>query len=222
VKIAPVVNPVCTDAQIVGYVTQCLDPSLPDATACTAWKAVPENKACIDACPVVSNVAASPVTGNPPPTPAGPWGPLVRISNPGAIDFWNLGGCVATADPSPAGQSCGDALNAQLECEYTACAASCPIPLNPPDASLTVAAQSAFIECVFAADSTVCSTYVAAVEQCVAALPSSAPELFCVDAQLLSGDPSTFDPAAEKLLTTQCGGASGPDGGPDASDAGTD
>ena len=200
VKIAPAVDAACTDAQIVGLVTQCFDPSLPDNTACTAWRADPSNLACLNSCPIVSNIAASPTTGNPPPPPVGPWGPLVKITNPGILEFIDLGTCVATADPSPTGQVCADALNSQLECEYFACAGNCPIPSDTSDASALVSAEEAYRSCTLAADTGPCASYVSAVTTCVSALPANAPELFCVDGTLLSGDPTTFDPAAEKIL----------------------
>ena len=111
--ITPVVNQACTDAQVAGYVTECLDPSLPDATACTAWKAVPENAACIASCPVVTDIGSS------------SWGPLVRVANPGTLQYYDLGTCVALMDPSPAGQACAAAIETQLQCEYAACATTC-------------------------------------------------------------------------------------------------
>ena len=218
VKITPLVNHVCTDAQITGLVTQCFDPSLPDNTACQAWKAVPENEACLTSCPIATNIAPMPATTNPPPTPMSPWGPLVKIENPGSLELFDLGTCVAMADPSPAGQSCGDALNAQLECEYYACAANCPIPTDTSDAGALRSAEYAYQNCTYAADSGPCASYVKAAIDCVAALPANAPELFCVDGTLLSGDPALFDPAAEKLLGAQCGGATPTDAG--TSDAG--
>jgi hypothetical protein len=217
VKIVPLVNPVCTDAQIVGLVTQCFDPSLPDDTACTAWKAIPENQGCLDNCPVASSIAPTPVMGNPPPTPVSPWGPLVKIMNPGKLEFWDLGTCVALADPSPAGQSCADALNAELECEYYACAGNCSIPLNP-DAGALLPAEEAYQNCTLSADRGPCVTYVNAVTTCVSSLPANAPEMFCIDGSLLSGDPTSFDPAAEKIIGAQCGGAL--DDVSDASDSG--
>ncbi len=209
VKITPVVNPICTDAQIAGMVSQCFDPSLPDKTACTAWKAIPENANCLGSCPVASDIAAS------------SWGPLVKITTPGTIEFWNFGGCVATMDPSPAAQACGDALDAQLECEAYACATNCPIPTTQTaDAGAIISAEEAFINCTYAADSGPCASWVKAVTDCVAALPATSPARFCVDGTLLSGDPTSFDPAAEKLFGAQCGGAPPSDAG--TSDGSTD
>jgi hypothetical protein len=220
VKIAPAVNPVCSPSQIIGLVTQCFDPSLPDNTACTAWRADPSNAACFTSCPVVSNIAPTPVTGNPPPTPVGPWGPLLKITNPGVLEFFDLGTCVATADPSPAGQACADAIEAQFQCEYFACAGNCPIPTDTTDPSALVAAEEAYESCTSASESGPCASYVNAVTTCVAALPANAPEMFCVDGTMLSGDPASFDPAAEKLFTAQCGGAPESDAG--VTDASTD
>ncbi len=217
VKIAPVVSPACTDDQIVGLVTQCFDPSLPDNTACTTWRADPNNLACLDSCPIVSNIAASPTTGNPPPPAVGPWGPLVKITNPGVLEFFDFGTCVATADPSPAGQACAEALNAELQCEYFACAGNCPVPSDTSDAGALISAEEAYRSCTLAADTGPCASYVGTVTTCVSALPANAPELYCVDGTLLSGDPTTFDPAAEKLFRGQCGGAVS-DAGADATD----
>ena len=214
VKIAPLVNPVCTDDQINGLVTQCYDPSLPDSSACDAWKAVPDNQSCLTSCPVSTPIAPGAISGNPPPTPAGPWGPLVKLENPGKIQFFDLGTCVALMDPSAAGQACADAINTELECEYYACAANCPIPTSATaDPSTIIAAKEAYIYCTYAADSGPCASYVKPVADCVAALPPEAPELFCVDGTLMSGDPSSFNPAAAKLLGAQCGGAPPSDAG---------
>jgi hypothetical protein len=209
VEIEPLVNPVCTDEQITGLVTQCYDPSLLDNSACLAWKAVPENQTCLTSCPISTPIASGPVTGNPPPPPVGPWGPIVKIENPGRIGFFDLGACLALMDPTPAAQACADALNTQLECEYYACAGNCSIPTTETaDAGAIYDAQSAYIYCTYAADTGPCASYVEAVTDCVAALPADGPGLFCVDGTLMSGDPGSFNPAAEKLLGAQCGGAS--------------
>ncbi len=205
VKITPLVNPVCTDAQITSLVTQCFDPSLPDNTACTAWKAIPENSSCLTGCPIASDITSS------------SWGPLVKITNPGTIEFWDYGSCVALMDPSPAGQACADAIDAQLECESYACTTNCPIPTTATDDAGTIRNdQRAYIDCTYAADSGPCASYVKAVTDCVAALPANAPERFCIDGTLLSRDPTSFNPAAEKLFGAQCGGAPPPDGGTDS------
>ena len=197
-KITPLVNPVCTNAQVVGLVTQCFDPSLPDRTACTAWKADPNNEACLTTCPVATDIGAS------------SWGPLVKTSNPGVIEFFDLGACVALMDPSPAGQACATALEGEMQCEHAACAPSCPLP-----ATTTQAAIDAYQNCMFAADSSECASYVATAAKCASTIAPGA--LFCVDGSLQSGDPTSFDSAAEKLLTAQCGGADG--GSPFISDA---
>lgn len=199
--ITPVVNPVCTDAQIQGVVTSCYDPSLPDNTACTAWKAIPANQACLDACPFVSDVTAT------------SWGPLVRIRNPGTFELFDIGACIAMADPSAKGLACADALNAQLECEAFACTGGCPIPTadSGADSGAIQNAEIAFQSCTFAADSGPCAAYVTAVNECVPTVAAAA--TFCVDGTLLSGDPMTFDPAIEKLFGAQCGGAPTPEGG---------
>ena len=214
-SVTPLVNPVCTNAQITGLVTQCFDPSLPDNTACAAWKADPANEACITTCPTATDVSAM------------SWGPLVRISNPGVIEFFDLGACVALFDPSPAGQACATALFGELQCEHAACSSSCPIPAADAgvDASTLQSTEIAYQDCTFAADSTVCASYVDAAAQCASTIAPGA--LFCVNGSLESGDPSSFDPAAEKLLGAQCGGAPDDGGsvfGSDASppDAGTD
>jgi hypothetical protein len=222
VKITPVVNPVCTTSQVVGLVTQCFDPSLPDDTACNAWKADPANETCLTSCPVASPVAPMPVTSNPPPTPAGPWGPLVKILNPGELEFWNLGACVSVTDPSTAGQACADALNAELQCEYYTCAANCPVPTDTDAGATIIAAEEAYRSCSLAADTGPCASWVNAVTTCVSEPPDAAPESFCIDGTLLSGDPTSFDPAAEQFIGAQCGGAPESDAGTvaDASDSG--
>lgn len=200
--ITPVVNHACTDAQITGYVTQCLDPSLPDATACLAWKAVPENAACLASCPVVSDVGAT------------SWGPYVRAGSPGTLNFTDIGACVALMDPSSTGQACAAALETLLQCEVAACAGSCPIEAadSGADAGAIYDEKVALIYCTYAADSAECATQVKAVTDCVPNVAASA--RFCVDGTLSSGDPKSANPAHEKIIGAQCGGA--------PSDAGTD
>lgn len=203
VKITPLALHACTDAQIQGVVSQCFDPSLPDNTACKTWRADPANQACLDSCIVTS-------------IDAGAWGPLVKVTNPGVLEFYDLGACVATFDPSPAGQACADALNAEFQCEQFACAGNCPIPADAGAADL-VPAEIAFQNCTLAAGSGPCASYLKAVTDCVGTIPASSPQKLCVDGTLLSGDPTSYDPAAEKFFGAQCGGA---DAG--ASDAGLD
>lgn len=200
--ITPVVNHTCTDAQVTGYVTQCLDPSLPDNTACLAWKAVPENAACIAACPVVTDIGAT------------SWGPFVRVGSPGTLTFHDLGACVALMDPSQAGQACAAAIETQLQCEVAACAAVCSIetPDSGADAGAIYNDELAFVYCTYAADSAECASQVKAVTDCAPNVAASA--RFCVDGTLSSGDPSSANPAHLKLIGAQCGGA--------PSDAGTD
>jgi hypothetical protein len=200
--ITPVVNHACTDAQVTGYVTQCLDPSLPDNTACLAWKAVPQNAACIAACPVVSDFSAS------------SWGPFVRVGSPGTLTFYDTGTCVALMDPSSSGQACAAALETQLQCEVAACTAPCPIEAadSGADAGAIYNDLLAFVYCTYAADSAECATQVKAVTDCAPTVAQNA--RFCVDGTLRSGDPKSAIPALEKFIGAQCGGA--------PSDAGTD
>jgi hypothetical protein len=219
VMVAPVMNPVCTAAEVAGLVTQCFDPVTATTAGCAAWRAVAENMACLADCPVTSSYAAAPAVHNPPPPPKGPWGPLVRITSESSITFLNLGGCVAAADPSSAAQSCANALNAQFECEYYACAANCPIPVTA-DASVTEDADGAFENCMLAADSGPCRAYANAADACTGALRATSPAEFCLDGSLLSADSASFDPSFEKLIGDQCGGKTSPEGG--SSDAPTD
>jgi hypothetical protein len=212
-KVAPVKNPACTAAQVTGMVTQCFDPFTGTGSACSTWRADAANEACLAGCPVISMFAAAPALSNPPPPPKGPWGPLVEIVSDASIVFLNLGGCVAASDPSPAAQSCADAMNAQLECEYYVCAGNCPIPTSV-DASTVQAAEGAFQNCTLAADSGPCMAYANAANACIAKLPAGGPAEFCLDGSLLSGDSVTFDPAFEKLVGDQCGGKPAPDAGP--------
>jgi hypothetical protein len=214
VKVAPVKNAVCTTAQVTGMVTQCFDPMTgTSSAACATWKAVAENQECMESCPVMSDYAKTAATTNPPPPPAGPWGPLIEVVSQSSILLLNLGGCVAAADPSAAAQSCADAMNAQLECEYYVCAANCPIPTTD-DAMVAIDAEEAYQNCTLAADSGPCLGYANAANACIADLPGTTPAEFCLDASLLSGDPVTFDPAFEKLIGNQCGGKAATDAGP--------
>jgi hypothetical protein len=217
VTVAPVKNPVCTTAQIAGLVTQCFDPITSTGSGCDTWTAVPENNDCLTGCPVISEIASTPALRSPPPAPAGPWGPLVEVVSQNSMVFLNIGGCVAAADPSAAGQGCASAINAQFECEYYVCAGNCPVP-DSPDAKVVDGAENAFQGCIEAADSGPCSTYVQAANTCIAALPTSSPEEFCLDGSLMSGDPASFDPAFEQLIGEMCGGKPAPDAG--AIDAG--
>ncbi|HEY2368856.1 MAG TPA: hypothetical protein VGH87_20815 [Polyangiaceae bacterium] len=200
--ITPVVNHVCTDAQVTGYVTQCLDPSLPDDTACLAWKAVAENAACVAACPVVTDVSAT------------SWGSFVRVGSPGTLTFNDLGACVALMDPSQVGQACAAAIDAQLQCENAACVTQCAIetPDSGADAAAIYNDELALVYCTYAADSAECASQVKAVTDCAPNVAASA--RFCVDGTLSSGDPATANPAHEQLIGAQCGGA--------PADAGTD
>jgi hypothetical protein len=213
VKVAAVKNPVCTAAQVTGIVTQCFDPDTGTSTACAAWKAVAENQACMESCPVISDYAKTAATSSPPPPPAGPWGPLIEVVSLSSIQLLNLGGCVAASDPSAAAQACADSMNAQLECEYYVCAGNCPIPTTD-DAMVFVGAEEAYQNCALAADSGPCLGYANEANACIGALPSTTPAEFCLDASLLSGDPVTFDPAFEKLIGNQCGGKAETDAGP--------
>jgi hypothetical protein len=213
VAISPAKRAVCTAGQIADLTTDCYAPGATSA-ACAAWHGDVANMMCFDACPVVSTFAASPALKNPPPSPSGPWGPLVSIVTSSSITFVNLGGCLAAADPSSAAQDCAQAINAQFECEYYACAANCPIP-SEADASTTEDALGAFQNCMLSADSGPCASYASAADACEAKIPASSPGEFCLNGSLLSANPVSFNPAFEQLVGDQCGGKPSSDGGPD-------
>ena len=173
-----------------------------------------ENHACLDGCPVISAIASAPALQNPPPAPTGPWGPLVEVVSHGSMTFVNIGGCVAAADPSAAGQACAGAINAQLECEYYVCAANCPIP-ETADASATNGAEQAFENGMPPPTPVRARRTPRPRMPAFPALPADAPEQYCLDGSLLSQDSVSFDPAFEELIGDMCGGKPRPDGGPE-------
>src|SRR5215472_19049032 len=102
---------VCSDAQLTNLLADCFQSNSTRAT-CSVWLDDPNNLPCF-------NCWRGPVT-----SPM--WAPFVYANSPGETDYINIGGCVALADPSAL--SCGQAIQAELECELAGCLTACPVP----------------------------------------------------------------------------------------------
>ena len=93
-----------------------------------------------------------------------------------AYPFVNVGGCIMATDSSAAGQACGTAYQAAIECELAACPATvCPVAVNQTTGQADAAEVAALIGtfdattgliksngCIEWADTTVCASYVSA------------------------------------------------------------
>jgi hypothetical protein len=73
----------------------------------------------------------------------------------------NLAGCIQREDPTDAGYTCAEAVQAAWECADFACRSTCPVTDDP--------SRSAYVACVGAASAGVCSSYVNAANACIAA-----------------------------------------------------
>ncbi len=201
----------CSDAQLTSLVASCFTKTSSFAM-CNAWLHDPNNQTCF-------GCWQGPVS-------AAMWAPFVYARTPGETDYVNIGGCVALADPAQL--ACGQAIQAEFECEMQACLNACPIPAEPSpsadggeggapdagtfDAAVVEGAVQNLYACFNYVDQTGCSRYVQAVAACAPALEDAGPAAFCFVA---NNDTN----ALKQLFTLACGGAPA-DGGPppDAAD----
>ena len=71
-----------------------------------------------------------------------------------------LGGCVALVDNDLGGTGCAGKVEAAQQCEWAACTGGCPIDIDDP--TLRAKSAAAFADCVAAAKTGACATYVSA------------------------------------------------------------
>jgi hypothetical protein len=112
--------------------------------ACNAWRAEGIADACI-AC--LLSPAASRV-----------WAPI--ITTLGNVELFNIGGCIALADPTQL--ACAQAVQAAFECEMAACFSLCALP----DSGQPVATLGALDGCFQAAASAGCAAYATSAQAC--------------------------------------------------------
>jgi hypothetical protein len=191
VSVPPLINKVCSSTQIGSFVQACLGT---DLSTCASWTQDPANDTCFHHC-IVSPYSSTPaVPGMTPPPPMAAWGPIIDTQNPGDATWFNVGGCIALADPTQA--SCGQDLGQRFQCEYAACTANCPIPTQGSQEQWTYDYQS----CVQSADYGPCQTYAAKVStSCTLSSPDAGPAAFCYE--VASGNTA----ALTQLITQQCG-----------------
>jgi hypothetical protein len=163
------------------------------STDCNKWVDATKNASCV-ACTLGPLTSVT-------------WAPILYADD-GAELFYNVGGCIALADPSKL--TCAEAFEYGTECALAACQAACPVPTGP---------DNAFSRCVGQADGDggACETYASKVATCTAALApdaSTSPASFCLE--LDSTDPDYL----LRYLTLACGYAASDDAGPPA-DAGS-
>ncbi len=229
VTITAMNNPVCTHDQIVKAVAECFNNATATNATCTAYLAVPANKTCLLSCMIspylTKNGKGAAFSGNPVPPANGPWGSLIEVANPGVVgDFFNIGGCIQLADPAQA--DCGAKVNAQFQCEVSACGGNCPVPSvqgtpNAQQQAAITAAQNAFQSCVTAADAATCKPFADASTTCLNTFPDGGGAAsLCLNGDLGSNDPTISDAAFIKLADLFCGGADG--GTTPPSDSGAD
>jgi len=142
----------CSPTQLSSIVDGCFAPGNSTA-ACDAAQTSPDDASCVS-CVYTQATSTE-------------WGPILLVTPPGAASNLlvlppNFGTCVAAADPSPAGQACGLALEKLLECEIAACVTRCYVKdVNdiPGREALfgTIVGGNLEGGCFQAADTTVCS-----------------------------------------------------------------
>jgi hypothetical protein len=190
-SVTALVNKVCTSTQIAQFVQVCLGT---DMSSCAAWTQDPANDKCFHDC-IVSPYSATPTTpGMTPAPPMAAWGPIIDTENPGATTWFNVSGCIALADPTKS--KCALDLSQRFQCEYAACASSCPVPPDDPEGQWVFDYQN----CTTNADYSACQTYTASVSNdCTMSTPDGGPAAFCY--AVASGDAG----ALTELITQQCG-----------------
>ena len=207
VGIHPLILPVCSDAQIQAFTQACLGPG-PFPASCTSLLADSAFQACRTC--LVTAYSLTPVTPgvNPVPPAWNTWGPLVSVSDKlqGVVDLGTAGVCVALADPTLA--SCGQSLNALLQCQVTACAANCALPRGGESPDKQLAERDAFLNCMGIALTSGCA---ALATSCVEKVDASAAS-FCTE---LGKSPDAF----AKFARLTCGMPQDAGGAPDAADA---
>jgi hypothetical protein len=199
-KVTPVVQPACSDAQIMAFIGECYSSDATEET-CSTWLASPSNFLCRANCLITEYGETPAIPGaTPPPKPQPSWGPIVAVVNQGETDLLNVGACLAVADPTSS--ACANALMDELQCEYDACAAvpGCSVPTEPtlPKVKST---QMALEACFTSAGQGSCASYATTMKAACAGA-STGPGKFCFSA-------ATDDTSLTKMLTQQCGGGDG-------------
>jgi hypothetical protein len=199
----------CTPDIFDSLFSACFDQATQSASGCSAaQEAYPGSMACFTQCMTTqftpANAAiASDVWG----------GVVVREDQPG-IYFFDIGGCVAALDRSPAGQRCAKDFEAQLECQTLSCNA-CVVPAAPSEAQV-----HAYDTCEMAAP---CDAYVrAGGTDCASnAGPSShGPAAACLQASVTLTASTTTAAEATAAIRTVLAAVCAP--GVLTEDAGTD
>jgi hypothetical protein len=204
VAVTPVVDQACTPEQANEYYADCVAAGATQAT-CIAFMMGTNAPSCAS-CLLSYYGGTTGHTPNPPPASAvSPWGPLIMVND---LVVLNVGACVALADPSNAGIYCGTALNNVLECEYTACAANCPI--DGPSSSEYLAQVDAYESCTNAADQGVCASFVNTQDHACGAYTTdggAGPASFCFAAAFPGAAGSSAQETADfyQLVLQQCG-----------------
>jgi len=192
--VSALVNKVCSAEQITDFVAVCLGT---DTSFCSMWTQDRANDACFHYCLVSPYSSAVAEPGMPAPPPMGEWGPIIDTQNPGTTTWFNMGGCIGTADPTQA--KCAQDLDDRFQCEYAACTAGCPIPTNDSSQASSQATFD-FQNCVSASAYGACQTYATAVAtDCTLSTPDAGPAAFCYSV----GPGNTA--ALTQLITQQCG-----------------
>jgi len=153
----------CTSEQLTSLGSSCFATPA-DPSACNAWLETSTNAGC------------SRCWGWEQPVSDTTWGPYVTAMSDGGSELlFNLGGCIALADPMQV--SCAKAVEAKLQCELAACLPTCGLPKDGD----TTAVQHCYAD----ADTRVCASYVSGLSVCESPDASTNPAAFCYSAQTL-------------------------------------
>ncbi len=166
----------CSAAQLQSAVDACFGEKATPGS-CAAWRATGDADGCIE-CLISPSVSRT-------------WAPIV--STLGELELFNVGGCVALADPTQL--ACAQAVQAALQCEMNACFGLCRLP----DSGEPAAVQGALGGCFQAAGAAGCTAYASAASACVA---DAGTVSFCYQAP-------QDDTALVQLLGVACGPADG-------------
>ena len=190
----------CSTAQIAAYTTMCFDTVSADHAACAAFLSDAANTSCAGCLVTALGTAVQ--------------GPVVSVSLAnGDLSTSNVGGCIASLDPTQA--ACGEATAASDQCALAQCSGCSAeaLGIDALDECLTVAAYD---------DG--CMALQAAEDACQTALPPGSAGRSCL---YFYGAPSNemLDGAFLLYASAVCGGAAavadgGNGRGPDAGDGG--
>ncbi|HEX7663192.1 MAG TPA: hypothetical protein VF407_01710 [Polyangiaceae bacterium] len=142
--VPPRVLSICTTSQVSNIYSKCVSDQTATIQDCGQYSSQPPNLPCL-AC----------MSGDSESTT---YGPVINLSNSG--HDVNLGGCVALVDNDLGGTGCAGKVEAAQQCEWAACTGGCPIDIDDP--TLRAKSAAAFADCVAAAKTGACATYVSA------------------------------------------------------------